>query len=782
MLASIPPELRALPQWVVASGVPTLNDKEGKVPRNPRTGQPASVTDPTTWGTFDEATAAGYRHVGFVLSQSDPFCIVDLDDPATLKVDGVTVANPDAEAVATIGADHRRIFAALSSYAELSQSGTGIHIICRGSVPHGVRRDRVEIYSDARYMICTGNVIKQSPITDQQPLLTALFQEMEQGALGEAELVQVASHLTDDDLFNMASTAANAAKFMQLWRGEWQGVPEWPTQSEADFALLAMLGFYSPDNEQVRRMFRWSGLAREKTNKRDYHLNKALAKIRGKTPPPIDLSILLTRGSALVPPSYELGTNEETQTAELQPGRTDGDNAGAESETETQTEAPASTIPFPPGFVGELAGFVYSSAIRPVPEIALCAALALTAGVVGRSFNISGTGLNQYLIVLAGTGKGKEGAANGIDAMLAAARPTMPMIDEFKGPGAFASGQALVRVLDKNPCFVSVLGEVGLTFQQLCSPTANAAQVMLKKVLLDIYTKSGWTKTLAPSVYSDSERNTKIIQAPNVTLFGESTPEVFYSGLDSTNIAEGLIPRFSIFEYTGPRPDTNPNAFHAPAEALVRTFAGLAAVAVATQHNKSVNQVQQDPEARAMLREYDRHATREINTAGSEITKQLWNRAHLKALKMSALISVGINPHNPVINKQCAEWAIALINRDVESILNKFESGETGTGDVKLELHIRKAVGDFLRMSPAQRIKYKCPEKMLGMPLVPFHYLRRRAAQISDFRNDRRGMNSALKQVLTSMVEADVLSLVGPIQARNLCNATSPVYGLGATW
>lgn len=792
ILQNIPHELRALPQWVCAG--------TDKIPLNPRTGQPASATDSTTWATFEEAVNTGYCHIGFVLSKSDPYCIVDLDDPETVKVSGVTQSNPDREEVARITERHARILSAFGSYAETSQSGKGVHIICRGSVPHGARRQKVEVYSDSRYMICTGAVIKNLPITDQQELVSMLFAEMEAARPTPAavSLQQIDGHLTDEELFNMGCGAANGDKFRALWRGEWQGNPLYESQSEADFALLAMLGFYSQDNEQVRRVFRWSALGqREKANKDDKYLNYALAKIRAKTPPPCDFSALLARGSAFVPdagiPISEPTPAPSPSTAAPKPRKPPLPGRPAvtftpapppQEDTEEEPDAPvlSDSIPNPPGFVGDLANYIYSSAIRPVPEIALCAAIALTAGVVGRAFNISGTGLNQYLLVLAKTGSGKEGAATGIDAMVGAVRSQVPMIDEFVGPGAFASGQALVRVLDKNPCFVSVLGEFGLTLQAMCSPNANGAQVMLKKVLLDIYAKSGFQKTLRSSVYSDTDKNTKAIQAPNVTIFGESNPEKFYEGLDAGIISEGLLPRFSIFEYTGPRPDTNPNAFAPPPDSLVRYFGGLAAVAMASQQNRMCSPVQQDAEALRLLRAFDRHATAEINANEGDVVLQLWNRAHLKALKLAALIAVGSSPHQPIINKQTAEWSIALVRRDITKLLRKFEAGEVGTGDVRLELDVRRAVSAYLTMSPTDRLGYNCPQKMATLPLVPFQYLRRRLRLLANFRTDRRGATAALSQTLNALVEGEVLTRISPIQAREACGTTSPVFGIGPAW
>ena len=82
MKNNIPLELRQLPQWVCAAA--------DKKPLDPKTGGAASVTDSTTWAAFDVACAYADQYglrVGFVLAESDPYTIIDLDDkperPAT---------------------------------------------------------------------------------------------------------------------------------------------------------------------------------------------------------------------------------------------------------------------------------------------------------------------------------------------------------------------------------------------------------------------------------------------------------------------------------------------------------------------------------------------------------------------------------------------------------------------------------------------------------------------------------------------------------------------------
>lgn len=740
MRNSIPMELRALPQWVCAG--------PDKVPLSPRTGQPASVTDPNTWATFEEAVRTGMKHVGFVLTEWDPYTIIDLDN------------KPSKPCTPEQWARHQKILEAFDSYTERSASGTGYHIIVKGRIPAGVHRDNVEVYSYARYMICTGDVVRNSPITDYQQLLDVLYGEMKPADV--VELDDVEGVLSDEEVVEMAMRAANADKFNELCRGDWQAMG-YESQSEADFALLSIFAYYTRDNEQVRRLFRMSQLGkREKAQKNDKYLNFALGKIRAQQPPLVDFE--------------ELKANM----------------APATSTPEAPTPAPAhyikDTAPvvpgvsLPPGLVGEVAQYIYQTAIRPVPEIALGAAIAITAGVCGRSYNISGSGLNQYLILLAKTGAGKEGAVTGIDNLIAAIRPQVPMVDQFIGPSAFASGQALIKVLDERPCFVSVLGEFGLTLQQLCDPRASSPQIMLKKVLLDLYSKSGWNKVLRSSVYSDTDKNTKIVQAPNVTILGESTPESFFEGLDSTHIAEGLIPRFSVIEYTGPRPPRNRNANQPPSQQLVARFSELVSVSLTTANNGTCANVQVESTALQLLDEFDVKADGMINAAGSDVDMQLWNRAHLKALKLAAVIAVGCNPHAPVVTPDIARWAIDFVERDVAVMTTRFQRGEIGAGDHRHEADIRKAVEAYLAMSDSQRLQYKTPKSLLGQPVVPFHYLRRKLRLLSAFKNDRRGVARALEESLKDMVKAEILRQVPPQQAMEKFGVTTELYVKGPTW
>lgn len=78
---------------------------------------------------------------------------------------------------------------------------------------------------------------------------------------GSTERSNVRGGLTDEQIIAKARTAKGGDRFIRLYGGQWEG--EYPSQSEADIALVNMLVFWAQGDEgQVDRLFRRSGLFR----------------------------------------------------------------------------------------------------------------------------------------------------------------------------------------------------------------------------------------------------------------------------------------------------------------------------------------------------------------------------------------------------------------------------------------------------------------------------------------------------------------------------------------
>lgn len=774
---SLPDELIRTPQWLVST--------TDKVPKSPKTEHNADVRDSALYVSYEEACAYAFPRgfdVGFALTASDPFCVIDLDNPETPE---------------EIDRAQKILSAFPLAYAELSRSGKGVHVWCRASVPRGVRRGKVELYSSARYMICTGNTLEghNHPCGGYQAMVDRLFNEMGGNEPEMAELVEYDALMDDADLFQMAMHAVNGDKFDSLCRGD---ISEYPSQSEADYALMNMLCFYTRSNDQAKRLFRMSALGKRAKAWREAYVEGMIAKIRAEEAPRIDFSQLPTpqwNGNGVhVGDTFEgtvkqngdvLLIKKET-TFGVQPVRNldrpvlmVGTNGGPGTVPSNGRVVEKVALKYPPGFLGEIAQYITATAIRPVREVSVAAAIGLCAGVVGRQFNISGTGLNQYIILLAKTGRGKDGAHAGIARMVAAVRPLVPVVDEFVGPGSFGSGQGLIRALDETPSFVSILGEFGLTLQDLAAPNADNVQRVMKRVLLDLYMKSGKDAVLNPTAYSDIKKNTKKIYAPAVTLLGESTPELFYAGLSTAHIADGLIPRFLIIEYTGPRPPKNPNAFAPPDSRMVSRFAELAEIALRMANLNSWQEVTLDAGAQAIMDELDHLCDYHVNSPSDSAIQELWSRAHLKALKLAALLAATDRPHSAVVNAAEAQWAVDGVVEDTTNLAARFESGDVGQGETKQQADMERILAEYLEYSDEELFrKYKVNPAYRGQRCVPHAYLQRRTADLSAFKNHKNGRRAALEEVIKDLMKAGVLQEVPKVQVKQMFGVSQVLFYL----
>ena len=438
----------------------------------------------------------------------------------------------------------------------------------------------------------------------------------------------------------------------------------------------------------------------------------------------------------------------------------------------------------PPGLVGELAAYFYSSARYPMKEAAILAALGLVAGVAGRSFNYEGTGLNLYLLLLAESGRGKEDMRGGIDRLLSAVRMNVPMVDEYMGPDTFASGQALIRVLENTPCFVSIQGEFGLRLKELNDPRAPSSVIVLRRVLLDLYGKSGWNGVLRPTVYSERDKNTKLIHAPCVTILGESTPGHVFDSLSFRDIEDGLLPRCLLLECNDQRPRANNSAGFPPPPEMAERFADLVAMCLTMRQNNSCMQITATPEAAMTMQEMQDELDDAYNDEAREPhDRALWNRAGLNIRRVAAIIAVGCMPSAaaaPIIEEIHVRWAASLVEHSVGQLAYKFREGIVGSGEARQEAELKKYVREYLSLSAARRRAYKVPQRLSNTPgCIGLDYLRRRARRCAAFTQDRRGFERALSDSLNALCRTGALFKLPPHTVHDKFGLRGEVYAIG---
>lgn len=758
----IPLELRERRQWAIAGA-----DKQplGVGPNGSLFA--VKSTDPTQWLDFETAATAAHAAglgIGYILHESDPYSCIDLD-----VKDATNEPKPELWTTQQQYELFYRILQNFNSYAETSRSGKGLHIWVRGKIGKGVRRDGVEIYSQERFIICTGQVVADLPIADRVDMLNNMASQMrEQAAYNEVELEEVEEEFTDEEIITRAMYAANGEKFNDLCAGHWQKYG-FPSQSEADLALMSIFTFYSSSNEQCRRLFRMSALGkREKAVKNDRYLNYTLKLIRSRQAHEQEQM----QDSEKLAANLIATLNAEREASEAAPlhiptqiePRQYPAPLTAAATLAGPMAAPVAKVKdeglqWPPGMAGAIAGFVYQSAPRPVKEVAIVAALGLLAGICGKAFAIPQSGLNIYMILIAKSAVGKEAMHSGISALCNAAFNRCPSIMDFVNFSDFASGPSLVKEVVKQQSMINVAGEWGRKLKMMAQDDGRDRAIgTLRTVMTNLYQKSGPQAIVGGITYSNKDDNVASVSGVAYSMIGETTPGTFYESLTESMMEDGFLSRFTIVEYNGPRPPLNESPITKPSQALGDAIADLAQHA---QHLIGINQyvaVNRDNAAAQMFLEFEQECDREINSTDDESWRQMWNRASLKVMRISALLAVADNWFHPCILAHHVEWALDLIRRDIAIMQRRIESGDVGMGDHSRERKLLAVMAEYLTSTLPDG--YKIPSGMQQNGIVPRKYLLTRCSRVTSFSQHRLGSSAALDMTLKSLADSGYITEV----------------------
>ncbi len=272
---ALPAPLESLCQhrrWLGWRPESAANGRAKKVPIHPASGRKIDGTDPSNWVSYEEALVAvtdgRCDGIGYALTPDDDVIALDIDK----------CRNPLNGEVDSWASDLVRYF---DSYTEVSPSGTGIHIWLKGGATPSATVGRfaghkVEVYSHNRFITVTGKAIHNAPIRDRTEDLARWLADVfsdrptktdDSGSAPQLVVAPSADPALDDDtLLSKARAARSGPKFDHLWSGDTHDYGG--DESRADFALVSTLCFWTPDDSQVDRLFRQSGLMRAKWDAR----------------------------------------------------------------------------------------------------------------------------------------------------------------------------------------------------------------------------------------------------------------------------------------------------------------------------------------------------------------------------------------------------------------------------------------------------------------------------------------------------------------------------------
>ena len=192
--------LRQLHRWVGWRWELRKN-KKTKPPYSPRSGRYASVSDPATWGSHDEALAMpSVDGIGIVITGHPNIAACDLDhcrDPAT----------------GTLAAWAQALIDQAGSYVEITPSHAGLRIVGLAqtgeqhfTIPRGSNGEKIEVYAGgaSRFITITEDVLVDRPLADITPIVESLM----------AERAGAQAHGPDEDGEDLAGLSDEVAELI----------------------------------------------------------------------------------------------------------------------------------------------------------------------------------------------------------------------------------------------------------------------------------------------------------------------------------------------------------------------------------------------------------------------------------------------------------------------------------------------------------------------------------------------------------------------------------------
>ena len=775
-IQNIPQELQKLNQWAFSdiSLKPPLN----KIPRNCRTKKAAKSNDRTTWSSFADFEALGanpnYR-IGFMLSKQDSYCVIDLD----VKADTPEQQIKYFEAVV----------ARFNSYTERSTSGRGFHIWLKDAHNEpGVRCGHEELYTQERYIICTGDVYLNRPIRSVNDCIDDFNSYKAKLSLGRKSASkgdksdesyklnferiskaietnkEVSSwkradiQLSADDikLIEYIKTMPDGYLFDDLMNG--YSTNYFQSASEADFALCKILCKYTQDDIQVLKIFKSSKLGeREKVSRRLDYPKRTIANARSQ----VELEKAGASFNTLTAIKVKEKFMQESEKQIHEKSKFEKDFFNLDLKLEKLPYPPAGTK------LEKLCRWIYDASFCAVDEISIITGIAAFAGLFGHQYNVSGTGLNLYLMLIAKSGVGKNAINDCLDRL-------QKRVEEYSGSGGagggfcvekgksdgsmqiytfmtqqyYASSAALMSLFaeDNRRSVVSVWSEFGQKLKQFSVARADSRMAEMKQLLTSIYDKSGKDAYIGGIKYSNKTNDKVVKDSFAFSIIGETTPGAYEDGINSSMAEDGFLSRFITIEYSG---DTENNVYHTedkpdvPLEILELFHAVFYSTA---DHGIKV---EMSEDAKWIYTEFLNHKDRMLSGVENEAIRQLWSRAPLKALKLAALLACGENLDDPTINGVHLQWALEVLRYSIQKLFKRInETGLATAEKASVQLQeMKRVIGEFVKKG----LKGELPEKfskfvdltsIVPKITIPHSYLSSRLTMLKSFSNSANTIKS----------------------------------------
>lgn len=341
---------------------------------------------------------------------------------------------------------------------------------------------------------------------------------------------------------------------------------------------------------------------------------------------------------------------------------------------DSRKEAPKRVeLRIPDGLVAEVAQWAAQNAYVVGPAFDLAAGLMCTALATGNRYLIGGgwkTPLQPYVMVLAPSGQGKGSTHHSIMDFARRVRNSdanAPALEE----SIFTGFQSYHAMFDK-------LAEAGVVWlwdeaarkMKSAARSPGSPDFQIMSHILAMYGAAARRM----GAMAGRNHNIPAIDHPFLTVLASAQPSQLVEAITQTDFDTGWVARFLLLDAgdaIAPTHIPEDAPFSSKISRAVRAFQG---VELGQSGFKEIGFASNAVYAR--LRDYREEARKYM--AGGDLQAVIWARAHQNALIVAGLLAAGRSPKVPLIDREIAEYSIALASRSVEDWVRRLSSSAAG--------------------------------------------------------------------------------------------------------
>lgn len=315
-----------------------------------------------------------------------------------------------------------------------------------------------------------------------------------------------------------------------------------------------------------------------------------------------------------------------------------------------------------PGLVNDMQAWINACAIRRQPIFAFAASLAFAGLLMGRKVQ-SQTGLrtNLLIISLGDSAAGKNEARNCI-------RKALYETDNQHLIGAETIGSEsglLDELVKQGGHVIYQLDEIGHALMAMTSKKAQGWLSAVIPTLMKLQSSAGQTWIGKSLKQTKDNTGRADIEDPIVCVYATSVPGKYYQSIDYSNIEDGFVPRFLIFETNDPFPLTNYNRETGSLPDNIRehveiwthtTRRGM----VRRPSTDGARVVRHTTDSMHVMRHFETMVQKEYKANKEKRLHAVWGRAQATAEQLALLFTCSQNPEADFIDPIMCMKAVTL--------------------------------------------------------------------------------------------------------------------------